>query len=156
MSIGDCLRVKMSQHTKTRMSWRVAVILFVLWGTACSHQAAQSGDDAPKNSPTLTRHVSFVQWTDPHVFDAGKYLPWAEGISTGHACPESLAVAPMSLWRARGNAHHRQCKSVTSWRIRSTVSILRWHRPRSAASDIRGVVPTHEAVKNVREKIHGS
>ena len=48
-----------------------AVLLWLLFATGCSR-----GSDPPERpftpKPSSTRHLTFVQWTDPHVFDAGK------------------------------------------------------------------------------------
>src|SRR5258706_13430648 len=51
--------------------WQRAAILAILLGTGCSHPS-EPVKNKFENSPAHTRHVTFVQWTDPHVFDAGK------------------------------------------------------------------------------------
>lgn len=48
-----------------------SALLAILLTTACSDRSATPLGPA-QPSPTRTRHVTFVQWTDPHVFDAGK------------------------------------------------------------------------------------
>jgi len=50
---------------------RYAVALLLLFATACSHSPEPQGGPS-QLSAVRTRHVTFVQWTDPHVFDAGK------------------------------------------------------------------------------------
>jgi hypothetical protein len=59
--------------------WRIGFIAFLLLTAACSRKSERPAPGPFKPSPTLTRHVTFVQWTDPHVFDAGKGRP-AEGV----------------------------------------------------------------------------
>jgi 3',5'-cyclic AMP phosphodiesterase CpdA len=61
----------MGQAEVIRQFWQWAAILTVVLGAGCSHKATPAKEKF-KPSPTLTRHVTFVQWTDPHVFDAGK------------------------------------------------------------------------------------
>jgi Calcineurin-like phosphoesterase len=50
---------------------RCAAVLFLLLETACSHKP-QPASILFTPSSSSTKHVTFVQWTDPHVFDAGK------------------------------------------------------------------------------------
>lgn len=48
-----------------------AVLLLLLCATGCS----RTSDSPPTPftpTPSKTRHLTFVQWTDPHVFDPGK------------------------------------------------------------------------------------
>jgi hypothetical protein len=60
----------MLQGKTTGKFWHRTAILAVLLTTACSHPSAPARERF-KPSPTHTRHVTFLQWTDPHVFDAG-------------------------------------------------------------------------------------
>src|SRR5882672_1819142 len=48
-----------------------SALLAILLTSACSRSSAPPRDPFQR-SPTHTRHVTFIQWTDPHVFDAGK------------------------------------------------------------------------------------
>lgn len=61
----------MVQDKTNRIFWRYGAILCVLSATACTPPSAPAGG-AFQSSPTPTRHITFVHWTDPHVFDAGK------------------------------------------------------------------------------------
>jgi hypothetical protein len=61
-------------HEAMPKCWHRAAILAILLTTGCSHPSAPTREKFDP-SPTLTRHVTFVQWTDPHVFDAGQGRP---------------------------------------------------------------------------------
>jgi hypothetical protein len=63
--------MKTSHSMTFKRFLRGVIVVSFLWGTACSNKP-EPPTTALRPSPTLTRHVSFVQWTDPHVFDAGK------------------------------------------------------------------------------------
>src|ERR1700719_1178393 len=74
-----CRRSVIRMHYQAiRKFWPRAAILPILLATGCSHPAAPATEKF-EPSPTPTRHVTFLQWTDPHVFDAGKGRP-AEGV----------------------------------------------------------------------------
>src|ERR1700733_4886539 len=68
----------MRHHQTIRKLCHGAALFVILLTTACSHPSAPPPGPV-KPSPALTRHVTFVQWTDPHVFDAGKGRA-AEGV----------------------------------------------------------------------------
>lgn len=59
-------------HPKTANALtRYALVLLLSIATACSRSPEPQQSPAQR-SAISTRHVTFVQWTDPHVFDAGK------------------------------------------------------------------------------------
>src|SRR5258708_384111 len=61
----------MARRNPTRIMLGHVVVLLVLWATACSRKPKPPAAPATP-TPSAARHVTFVQWTDPHVFDAGK------------------------------------------------------------------------------------
>jgi hypothetical protein len=78
----------MLQNKMIGRFWCCPIVLVVLWATACSRPSAPAREKF-EPSPTRTRHVTFVQWTDPHVFDAGK----------GRA-PEGVREEELDNWAA--------------------------------------------------------
>lgn len=48
-----------------------AMLLSLLGATGCSRRSSPPAT-LFTSTPSTTRHLTFVQWADPHVFDAGK------------------------------------------------------------------------------------
>src|SRR5580704_8318149 len=75
LTIGD---IEISRAMAFKALTRYTVAFSLLLATACSRgPEPKLGSFQP--SPPAARHITFVQWTDPHVFDAGKGRT-AEGV----------------------------------------------------------------------------
>jgi hypothetical protein len=62
----------MSWPRSRQIQWRGVAIIFILCLTGCARKTAPEAVAPTATTGLETRRVSFVQWTDPHIFDAGE------------------------------------------------------------------------------------